>query len=115
NDHRDAWFVGSNANRVASVWFGFDRNRTLGKGEYGAQTALPVWVDFMRDALKDKPESVIAQPNGVVFVRVNRKTGALTSGSDPDAIFEIFTTDTAPTTSRTKAAEEKWVNPANLF
>lgn len=115
NDHRDAWFVGYNADRVASVWFGFSRNRTLGKGEYGAQTALPVWVDFMRDALKNKPESVLAQPDDVVFVRINRKTGKVTSGSDPDAIFEIFTTDTAPSQTQTNASEEKWVDPANLF
>jgi penicillin-binding protein 1A len=115
NDHRDAWFVGYNADRVASVWFGFSRNRTLGKGEYGAQTALPVWVDFMREALRDKPESVLAQPKDVVFVRINRKTGNLTSGNDPDAIFEIFTTETAPNETKTNSSKEKWVNPANLF
>lgn len=115
NDHRDAWFVGYNADRVASVWFGFARNRTLGKGEYGAQTALPVWVDFMREALHDKPESVLAQPDDVVFVRINRKTGELTSGSDPDAVFEIFTLDTAPSVTEIKGSQEKWVNPVNLF
>ncbi len=115
NDHRDAWFVGYNADRVASVWFGFSRNRTLGKGEYGAQTALPVWVDFMREALRDKPESVLAQPKDVVFVRINRKTGNLTSGNDPDAVFEIFTADTAPNETKTNTSKEKWVNPANLF
>ncbi|MFA6036535.1 MAG: penicillin-binding protein 1A [Legionellales bacterium] len=115
NDHRDAWFVGFNADRVASVWFGFDRNRTLGKGEYGAQTALPVWINFMREALKDKPQSVLAQPQDVVFVRINKKTGNLASSNDPDAIFEIFTLDTAPTNTNSNSSSEKWVNPANIF
>lgn len=115
NEHRDAWFVGFNADLVASVWFGFDRNRTLGKGEYAAQTALPVWIDFMREALHDKPEALLPQPPNAIYVRINPNTGALASSSDQNAVFEIFTTDTAPTENNNYSSEEKWVEPANLF
>jgi penicillin-binding protein 1A len=103
NDHRDAWFVGYNHDLVASVWFGYERNRTLGKGEYAAQTALPVWIDFMRVALDHKPESTLAQPADVAYVRVSPTE------------FELFTTDTAPSQNNAPAANEKWVEPANLF
>ncbi len=102
NDHRDAWFVGYNNNLVASVWFGYERNRTLGKNEYAAQTALPVWIDFMRVALQDTPQAMLPQPPDVSFVRVNATS------------FELFTTDTMPQTDA-PAADKRWVDPVNLF
>ncbi len=48
---RDAWFIGFHEQLVAGVWFGFDRNRSLGGDENGGRTAAPVWLDFMRRAL----------------------------------------------------------------
>ncbi len=102
NDHRDAWFVGFNHDLVASVWFGYERNRDLGKGEYAAQTALPVWINFMREALQDKPESSLKQPDDVIFVRTNSST------------FELFTKETIPSASNSPAAQ-RWVDPSNLF
>src|SRR5271157_409383 len=68
NDFTDAWFVGFSPSITCGVWVGFDEKVTLGKGETGGQTALPIWIDFMRTALVGRdgedfiaPEA--AQPN----------------------------------------------------
>ena len=55
NDRRDAWFSGFNADLVATVWVGFDQERSLGSREEGSRTALPIWVNFMGDALDGRP------------------------------------------------------------
>src|SRR5665811_1208735 len=56
NDHRDAWFTGFDSKLVASCWVGFDDFSSLGHGEFGAKAALPIWIDYMRGALKGVPE-----------------------------------------------------------
>lgn len=111
NDHRDAWFVGYNHDLVASVWFGYDRTRSL--GEYASKTALPVWIEFMKEALQDTPESSLPQPQDVIFVRINQ-SGTLASANDSSSVFEVFTAQTAPTQTQTYTAPE-WVEPSNLF
>ena len=55
NDAKDAWFAGFNGNLVTITWVGFDTPSTLGRREYGGIAALPIWTDFMGQALKDKP------------------------------------------------------------
>lgn len=55
NDAKDAWFAGFNGNLVTISWVGFDTPRTLGRREYGGVAALPIWVRFMGEALKDTP------------------------------------------------------------
>ncbi|RZG69324.1 penicillin-binding protein PBP1a [Acinetobacter bouvetii] len=57
NDAKDAWFAGFNSKLVAIAWVGFDQPATLGRREYGGVAALPVWTNFMANALKDTPES----------------------------------------------------------
>ncbi len=90
NDHRDAWFTGFNAKLVASVWVGFDDFGSLGRGEFGAKAALPIWIDFMRVALKDVPEQPFDMPPGISKVRIDPSSGALASASDPGAILEVL-------------------------
>src|SRR5499427_9524627 len=55
NDFTDAWFIGYTPSLVAGVWIGFDEKVTLGDKEQGARAALPTWMNFMREVLKDKP------------------------------------------------------------
>lgn len=55
NDAKDAWFAGFNADLVTITWVGFDQPRTLGRREYGGVAALPIWIKYMDDALKDTP------------------------------------------------------------
>ncbi|MGH1471779.1 MAG: penicillin-binding protein 1A [Cellvibrionaceae bacterium] len=92
----DAWFSGYNQHLVATAWIGFDQNLPLGKGEYGAVAALPIWMDFMKEALKDIPETPREQPAGLVSVRVNSKTGLRSPPEDPNFVFELFRTENIP-------------------
>lgn len=66
NDSKDAWFVGYNPNLVSAVYIGFDKPRSMGRAAYGGTIALPVWLDYMRYALKDKPVVKVAVPAGIV-------------------------------------------------
>ncbi|HXH00982.1 MAG TPA: penicillin-binding protein 1A [Xanthomonadaceae bacterium] len=70
NDHRDAWFSGTGGNLVTTVWVGRDDFRTLGHREYGGKAALPIWIDFMRVALKDQPIATLEPPDGMIKVSV---------------------------------------------
>ena len=89
NDKVDAWFSGFNSDLVATVWVGFDES-TRSLHEYGAQAALPIWIDFMRNALKNQPEKTMAEPADIVSVRIDPKTGLLAHPDQSDAIFELF-------------------------
>ncbi len=90
NDHRDAWFTGFNSTIVASCWVGFDDFSTLGRGEFGAKAALPIWIDFMRTALKDVPEQPFDMPPGIARVRIDPANGLLAGADDPNAILEVM-------------------------
>jgi len=96
NDQRDAWFSGFNPSIVATAWVGFDQLQPLGRGETGARAALPMWIDFMREALRNAPETVLEQPEGLVTVRIDPDSGRLAGAGDPDAIFETFYRELAP-------------------
>jgi penicillin-binding protein 1A len=90
NDRRDTWFSGFNADLVATAWIGFDQERSLGAGEEGGHTALPMWIYFMGEALAGRPEHRLPQPEGIVSARISPTTGELVRGNDPDAVFELF-------------------------
>jgi len=96
NEAKDAWFSGYNGALVTSVWVGFDTPEPLGKGEFGGVAALPIWMDYMRDALQGVPETTQRQPEGIVSVKVNPDTGARAEAGDPDATFEYFMAEYAP-------------------
>ncbi len=73
NDQMDGWFAGFNGDVVTTVWVGFDQRKSL--NEYGADAALPIWIDYMRVALANKPENTLTQPSDVVRLRVNPSNG----------------------------------------
>lgn len=108
NDQRDAWFSGFNADLVATVWVGFDQDRWLGAREEGGRTALPMWVYFMREALRDRPEHRLAMPEGVVTARVSASTGEPAAPGDPDAVFEYFLADHVPGRGGITGAPDAW-------
>jgi penicillin-binding protein 1A len=107
NSGRDAWFVGYTPDLVAGVWVGYDDMRALGKGEAGGKAALPIWIDFMKAALKGKPARGFAQPPGVVVARIDRRTGLLAAPDAPEAdvLSEVFLDGTAPTEVAPSAGE----------
>ncbi len=96
NEYRDAWFSGFNPRIVTTVWVGFDDFSTLGSGEYGGRAALPAWIDFMRAALADVPETFPERPPGLVTVRIDPESGLLADTGNPRAIFETFIEGTLP-------------------
>ncbi|HBK47314.1 MAG TPA: peptidase, partial [Xanthomonadaceae bacterium] len=74
NDHRDAWFSGFGGNYVTTVWVGRDDFQSLGYREYGGKAALPIWIDYMRVALKDKPVASNDPPEGMTQATLNGAT-----------------------------------------
>jgi penicillin-binding protein 1A len=95
NDCKDAWFIGYNASLLAGVWVGKDNNQSMGTNVYGVNTALPIWLNFMEQALKDKPESKIKIPDGLTSLKISTKTGKSTN-NNKDSIFEIFRNENVP-------------------
>jgi len=93
NEHRDAWFTGFNDRVVTSVWVGFDDFTSLGRGEFGAKAALPIWIDYMRAALDGMPEHPFGMPPGVSTARIDPATGTLASSDDAGAMLEVFKTE----------------------
>jgi penicillin-binding protein 1A len=83
NSYRDAWFVGFNAEIVATAWVGFDDNRELGSQETGGRAALPIWMGFMQTVLAGKPEAPVPKPADVVPVALLPETGERTTDDDP--------------------------------
>jgi len=96
SDRRDTWFVGFNADVATAVWLGFDQERSLGENEEGGKTALPMWIYFMQEALRDKPEHRQPEPPGVVRSWVSRESGAPMRAGAPGALFETFLEQYAP-------------------
>ncbi len=68
NDALDGWFAGYGGNVVAVAWMGYDTPKSLGGREFGSTLALPIWIDYMRVALRGKPETPRAVPSGLVQV-----------------------------------------------
>ncbi len=97
NDQRDAWFAGFNPALVSIAWVGFDEPRPLGSHETGARAALPMWIDYMREALAGTEEIPLVQPPGIVSVRIDARTGELATADSPETLFEYFRVDHVPT------------------
>jgi len=111
NDHRDGWFCGFNGDLVATVWVGFDNYDSLGKGEFGAETALPIWMAFMGPALQGKPENTLPMPPGIVTASIDSVTGTLAGAGDPNAMNEIFKVEDLDRL-RTQAQNQQDQSPA---
>lgn len=110
NDQRDAWFTGFNAELATIAWVGFDNPRPLGERETGARAALPMWIDYMRDALEGVEEKQLEQPSGLVSVRIDPLTGQLANSTTKEAIFEFFLSDQVPTEQTDTIANEQTGN-----
>jgi penicillin-binding protein 1A len=103
DDSKDAWFNGFNTKVVTTVWVGFDQERSLGESEEGARTALPIWIRYMREALKNVPQEKLPMPDGLVQLRVSRDTGGLVSAENPDGMMETFMINHLPGAAATPA------------
>ncbi|HEY2050454.1 MAG TPA: penicillin-binding protein 1A [Caulobacteraceae bacterium] len=83
NDFRSAWFMGFSPQIVVGVFVGFDDNRSLGKGETGAQAALPIFIEFMQEALKGLPKIDLKAPENAKLVWVGGNREAFRPGTEP--------------------------------
>ena len=96
NDETDAWFNGFQKNIVAISWVGFDQPAPLGRGEVGGRAALPIWMDFMKSALRGVPQETLPRPRGLVNIRINPTSGRLAGPGDTNAIFETVPAERVP-------------------
>jgi penicillin-binding protein 1A len=112
NNRRDAWFSGFNSELVGIGWIGFDNDsRSLGAGEEGSRTALPMWIDFMSVALAGTKEAPLQQPAGIVTVRISKDTGLLATAGTQNVMFEIFRAGSEPG----NADEEEGFRDTKIF
>jgi penicillin-binding protein 1A len=112
NEAKDAWFSGFSRRLVTTSWIGFDdpsrnlgqsvynsnlgKNQTTGK-EFGAKSAQPAWIEFMKVALTDIAIEPFEVPVDIVSVRIDKKTGKLSTKTNKSSLFEYFQVGTAPT------------------
>jgi penicillin-binding protein 1A len=83
NNSFDSWFVGFSPDLVMAVYVGFDTPKSLGDEETGASVALPIFIDFMKEAIKDKPSIPFRVPNSVKLVKIDRTTGKYPTPATP--------------------------------
>ena len=116
NGLRDAWFSGYNPDLAVTTWVGFDDDGTLGRGETGSSAALPIWIDFMEEALAGVPERTLEAPEGMVTVRIDAETGARATRYTEDSRFETLTPQQLEALERQALPEpSRGVTPEQIF
>jgi penicillin-binding protein 1A len=107
----NAWFIGGAPNLVTGIYVGFDDRRSLGETESGAHAALPIWIDFMKEALKPLPVVGFTIPEGVTFVKVDPTTGLLEDEQEGQgSTVELFTKGSEPT-----QATQRRLDPIDFY
>ncbi len=92
----DAWFIGFTPDLVAGVWIGNDDATPLGEKMTGSAVAIPVWTEFMKRALQEKPVKDFPSPSGIVFKKIDVETGLLASPQSRNTLWFAFLEGTAP-------------------
>lgn len=90
NEEKDAWFIGYTPDMVVGVYMGYDTPKPMGKGNTGGHLAAPIFGNFMKLALADRPPVPFRVPPGLKLVRVSLKTGLRVQPGDTDGIMEAF-------------------------
>ena len=109
NDYTDALFIGYPPSLLTGVWVGFDDRTSLGKDETGARSALPIWIFFMDQALKNIPIETFKPPPGITLISVNMETGQPSRGDfQEETILEAFIDGSIP---KEKEESEKAASP----
>ncbi|MEY3006005.1 MAG: hypothetical protein RI942_347 [Pseudomonadota bacterium] len=107
NGPRDAWFSGYNPKVVTTAWVGFDDFSELGSQEFGGTAALPIWIDYMREALTGIPDQRRRIPAGIVKAAIDTKTGLLARPGQKNTLDEFFRREYAPKQYADEAEAEK--------
>ena len=90
NEAESTWFTGFNEFLVTTVWVGFDQPMSLGSREFGSSTALPIWLDFMRPTINFLPRNKDLPPDGIVSIKIDKKTGLKLEGNTGNSTFEYY-------------------------
>ncbi len=115
NDRRDAWFGGFNGDLASVVWVGYDDDLPLGPGEEGSRTALPIWIEFTRIALAGVPENQMPMPEGIVSVRIDRKTGCGPArAGQGNTTFELFREGHVPACEQLEELTDPFNEPGGI-
>ncbi len=119
NDAADTWFNGYGAGIATTVWVGFTNHAPMGSNAYGSNIPLPIWIDIMKFALKDKKEKTAVQPTGIISLRIDPETGLPTSEKAKSTTFDYFYTEHAPLLDAKPTASERTerskIEAADLF
>ena len=97
DDQKDAWFCGYGTGKVTIVWVGFDQIKPLGKRETAAQAALPIWIDYMKTALKDVKQKALKPPRGMINVELDAETGMPPNAYTFETVTELLVHSQIPT------------------
>ena len=97
NDQYDAWFSGFNHSIATTVWVGFDNPQPMGERETGGRAALPIWINYMREALQESPVIELPRSRNLVEVRIPKKSN---KSADKRTVLEIFRSQYAPSPVR---------------
>jgi penicillin-binding protein 1A len=112
NEFKDAWFLGYTPDRIAGVWMGHGQPKNLGKRESGGRVAAPVWLYYMKKTLPRGSRPGFPMPSGIVFSRIDTKTGLLATRSSSKTRLECFAEGTEPTDF---SPEERDQDEADFF
>lgn len=119
NGPRELWFSGFNKELATTVFVGFDTPEPLGEREQGATIAVPIWIDYMKAALQGTPESSMERPDGVEDRLINEETGEPALPGSPNAVFEFFRSENAPSaqprTTTDSTTKEEAVATETIF
>ena len=96
NEERDAWFIGYTPNLTVGVFMGYDKPRSMGKGNTGGGIAAPIYIDFMSQVLDDEDIIDFATPQGIQFFPIDSQSGLQAQAGDPGVIMEAFKPGTRP-------------------
>ncbi len=116
NDSFDTWFMGFTHGEVAGVWLGFDKNeQPLGRAETGGRAALPIWLSYMQAALRDRPQPTFPVPDGIVFQRIDPKTGKALPPFNGGGVLEPYLSGTEPQPESQESLDHPKVEVQDLF
>ena len=96
NGYHDAWFIGYTPQVSTGVWVGYDKEKSIGRGETGSQAALPIWLDYMSGVLHGIPEESFLVPNKIVFANIDNETGQLATAQSHEVVRQAFFSGTEP-------------------
>ena len=96
NEAESTWFTGFNESLVTTVWVGFDQPKSLGNREFGSSTALPIWMDFMQPNIDNLPKNKNLPPDGIVSIKIDKKTGLKAESDSRNSIFEYYLEEHLP-------------------